>query len=80
MKAANKDLKSRMQARLVFSKKLITVMKNGSPLIIADESSYNAWQKNKISRTWQDPNDPITRRINTQRLEGVNMYGAITNF
>ena len=55
-------------------------MVQGKPIIFTDETSFNLWDKSRIHKTWQLDEQPIRRRVNTQRLNNVTIYGSVSNF
>jgi len=59
--------------------KLASLLKQKKPVIFADEASWSTWRKHSIVRTWVDEKKPFPYKMNTQALENVTIYGAVSN-
>ena len=79
MKAATHNMPSRRNKQEQFVKQVATLLFENKHCIFCDETSYNLWDRKRISKTWQKENDPITYVCNTQRLQNVTIYGAVSN-
>ena len=49
------------------------------PVIFFDEASWNLWSVKDVKKTWQRSEEPIPIVRNTNRLQEVTFYGAISN-
>ena len=79
-KAARTCPPFRIKERVVFVKKLVSLMKQGRKILFADEASFQLWHKPGVMRTWQSKSDPVKRLVNTSGGRSVTMYGFCSNF
>ena len=49
-------------------------------IMFVDETSFQAWSTPKQDKTWQAPNQPIQRTVNTKGLGSVTIFGGCSNF
>ena len=80
MRAATKAPESKKQERADFAKKVVSAMADERRIIFADETSYRVTDFRRVPKTWQNPNAPLRRIVNTQGLSGCTLYGACSNF
>ena len=80
MRAATKAPESKKQERADFAKKVVSAMADQRRIIFADETSYRVTDFRRVPKTWQNPNAPLRRIVNTQGLSGCTLYGACSNF
>ena len=67
--------------RKVFAKKLASLLYQNKPVIFADESSTRIWTgKERLKKTWQLAEAPVTLKLNRSGLRSVTMIGACSNF
>ena len=68
-----------MAARKKFARQLASLLKQGKPVIFADEATWGPWDRYSIVKSWVDLNNPFTHRINSKAIGRVTMYGACSN-
>ena len=54
-------------------------MKQGKPVIFADEATWGPWNRYSIVKSWVDKTNPFVHKINSSRVGNVTLYGACSN-